>query len=98
MSFLLLLVEEGAHEGGPMLLDPEGFGLVFWTAVTFLVVLIALYKNAWGPLMTALDTREANIAGQVADARRVKDEAEALRAKYEAQLEGIRREAQKIID
>ena len=95
---LLLFLAEGAHADTHFLLDPHGVGLVFWTAVTFSVVLLALHKLAWGPLTSALDQREAAIAGQVADSRRIRDEAEAVRLKYEAQLEGIRREAQKIID
>ena len=97
MSFLLQLAE-GGHGEVHALLDPHGFGLVFWTAVTFLIVLVALYKVAWNPLMGALDQRELAIVGQVDASRKVREEAEALKAKYEAQLEGIRREAQKIID
>lgn len=95
---LFLFLAEGGHGEVHTLLDPHGFGLVFWTALTFVFVLIALHRVAWGPLTAALDQREASIAGQVAESRRIRDEAEAVRLKYEAQLEGIRREAQKIID
>lgn len=95
MSWLLLLAADG--HGDP-LLDPHGPGLVVWTAITFACVMVVLYKFAWGPLMEALDKREANIAGKVADAEKVHAEAEGLRQKYEDQLEGIRKEAQQIID
>jgi F-type H+-transporting ATPase subunit b len=97
MSWLLLLAADG-HGDVHTLLDPHGAGLVFWTAITFSIVLVVLYKFAWGPLAEALDQREANIAGKVADAEKVHADAEALRKKYEDQLEGIRQEAQQIID
>lgn len=97
MSWLLLLAAEG-HGDTPPLLDPHGAGLVVWTAITFGCVLVVLYKFAWGPLMEALDKREASIAGKVADAAKVHAEAEVLRKKYEDQLESVRQEAQQIIN
>lgn len=97
MSLLIFLAAEG-EEHVSALLDPHGPGLVVWTAITFAIVLMVLYKFTWDPMMEALDKREANIAGKVADAERVHQEAEAVRKKYEDQLESVRQEAQQIID
>ena len=36
-------------------------GIFLWTIVTFFIVLIILKAKAWGPLMDALDKREAEI-------------------------------------
>ena len=99
MNFLSLLAESGGHSDAPQWwLDPHGAGLVVWTAATFAVVLMILYKLAWGPFVDALDKREEAIAGQVEASRKVRAEAEAIKQQYEAQLEGVRQEAQQIID
>ena len=36
-------------------------GLLFWTIVTFLILLVVLKKIAWGPIITALESREKEI-------------------------------------
>jgi len=95
MSALLHLLAEGDPH---YLLDPHGGGLVFWTGLVFFLVLLALYRLAWGPIVEALDKREDAIAGQVEEAERIRGEAEGVKARYEDQLENIRQEAQKIID
>ena len=30
-------------------------GLIFWTAITFVIVLLILKKIAWGPILNALE-------------------------------------------
>lgn len=97
MNLPLRLAVEGAHAES-WLLDPHAGGLVFWTAVTFAFVLLALYKMAWGPLLKALADREAAIEGAVRTAEQTRLEAERIRQDYEAKLESIRQEAQSIID
>ncbi|MDP6038416.1 MAG: F0F1 ATP synthase subunit B, partial [Candidatus Latescibacteria bacterium] len=42
------------------LLNPNS-GLIIWTLITFVLVLLVLKKVAWGPLLSALDQRETNI-------------------------------------
>lgn len=98
MNFFLLLAESGGHAEHHWWLDPHGAGLVVWTGATFAVVLMVLYKLAWGPFTDALDKREEAIAGQVEASRKLRAEAEALKQQYESQLEGVRQEAQQIID
>ena len=38
-------------------------GLMIWTWVTFFIVLGILARKAWGPMIEALDKREADIRG-----------------------------------
>lgn len=61
-------------------------GLFIWTIVTFLVLVFLLRKFAWGPLLAALERRQAVIAGAVGDARKAKEE-----------LEGVRHDAAQLI-
>lgn len=98
MSVLLQLLAAGDGHHAPPLLDPHGFGLIFWTGLIVGLVMIALYKLAWGPLLEALDKREQAIAGAIEEAAQTKREAEAVKQRYEDQLEQVRQEAQKIID
>ncbi|MCY4573669.1 MAG: F0F1 ATP synthase subunit B [Gemmatimonadetes bacterium] len=72
-------------------------GLAFWTLLTFLTLLFILGKYAWGPLLGALDKREKGIQGNIDDAKRQRDEAEALLAEYREQLAEGRRQAQAMV-
>jgi F-type H+-transporting ATPase subunit b len=54
-------------------------GLFIWTIVTFLVLVFLLRRFAWGPLLAALERRNAVIAGAVDDARTAKEELERVR-------------------
>lgn len=96
MNVYLLIAADDAHPD--WWLDPHGVGLAFWTAVTFAVVVLILYRKAWGPLLNALDARERGIVGQKEEAEKIRLDAEAIRRRYEEQLEGIRKEAQQIIN
>ncbi|NTU45758.1 MAG: F0F1 ATP synthase subunit B [Chlorobiaceae bacterium] len=86
------------------LLSPEP-GLIFWTAVTFVIVLLILKKVAWGPILTALEEREKGIQSSIDRAYHAKDEAEAalrknseLLAKADAESDKIIREGKDFAD
>ena len=87
------------QEAGPAWdkLFSVNLGLAFWTLLTFLTLLIILGKYAWGPLLGALDKREKGIQGNIDDAKRQRDEAEALLAEYREQLAEGRRQAQAMV-
>ena len=36
-------------------------GLLFWTIITFLILLVVLKKIAWKPILDALESREKEI-------------------------------------
>lgn len=87
------------QEAGPAWdsLFSVNLGVAVWTLLTFLTLLIILGKYAWGPLLGALDKREKGIQDNIDDAKRQRDEAEALLAEYREQLAEGRRQAQAMV-
>ena len=73
------------------------FGLAFWNVLTFLTLLVVLGVFGWRPMMAALAAREKGIQDNIDDARRQRDEAEALLAEYREQLAEGRRHAQAMV-
>ncbi len=89
------------------LLTPA-FGTAFWATVAFLAVLFILRKVAWGPILKALDDREASIANSLHEAERAREEMAELnsdnerllqeaRAKRDAMLKESREIAEKLV-
>jgi F-type H+-transporting ATPase subunit b len=72
-------------------------GLFIWTIVTFLVLLALLAKFAWGPLLQALDSRQAAIRKALDDAQQAKQELERLEQESAAIIRKARTEAESII-
>jgi F-type H+-transporting ATPase subunit b len=68
---------EGGGKGASALITPE-IGLMFWTLVTFLVLLALLGKFAWGPIVNAMNAREEGIKGDLDRARKERDDAQRL--------------------
>jgi F-type H+-transporting ATPase subunit b len=87
---------EAAH-AAPSLFSVEP-GLLIWTIVTFLVVLVVLRMTAWGPLMEALAEREQRISGAIQEADRIKSEAQQLFARYQTMMDKAKDEAHSILD
>lgn len=73
------------------------FGLAFWNVLTFLTLLAVLGWFGWKPIMAALDAREKGIQDNIDDAKRQRDEAEALLTEYREQLAEGRRQAQAMV-
>jgi F-type H+-transporting ATPase subunit b len=72
-------------------LDP---GLYIWTIATFLTLLWALWKFAWGPLLKALDERQKTIAAAVDDARQAREQLERAQQESAGVLAQARVEAE----
>lgn len=71
----------------------------FWVAVSFFIFLgIALKFGVGRLIVDALDKRTKQIASDLAEARRFRDEAEALLKAYEAKRIAAEQEAQSIVD
>ena len=68
-----------------------------WTLITFIVVLLVLWKFAWGPIAKSLQEREERIRKAIADAEEAKNKAEALEKQFEEKLDSARSEAEAII-
>lgn len=78
-----------------MNVDP---GLMIWTVVTFVLLLVVLRLTAWKPLVGALEAREQRIRESIEDADRIKHEAEEVMDRYQAMMTQAKSEAQAIID
>ena len=63
--------------------------LVVTQLLGFLVLLWALNKWAFGPLLAILESRRAKIAGEFAAAERAKAEAQDEKSRYQQELRGI---------
>jgi len=74
-----------------------GFGLVFWTIITFLILLFILRKFAWKPILTALNDREENIQGALDAAEDAKKEMQNLQADNEKLIKEARAEREAML-
>lgn len=72
-------------------------GLIIWTWLTFFIVLGILARKAWGPMIEALDKRQAGIRSALDAADRARADAEQLTLKYQEQLQASRKEAQQML-
>jgi F-type H+-transporting ATPase subunit b len=88
-----VLASEGAAagEGGSALITPH-IGLIFWTLVTFLLLLVLLSKYAWGPIVAAMNAREEGIKGDLDNARSEREEALKLVEEHRALINLARKE------
>ncbi len=78
------------------LLSPS-YGLMFWTLIIFLVLMVVLAKFAFKPITAAVEAREQKLEDAIEAARRDREEAARLLAEHRAALDASRGEAQKII-
>ena len=73
------------------LIEP-GIGLIFWTSLTFILLLVILGKFAWKPILTAIKTREKGIAEALASAENALKDMRELKSANEAILNQARTE------
>jgi len=78
------------------ILTPEP-GLVFWTTLTFFILLFILKRVAWKPIIRALKVREEYIAFSLRDADQAKEELARISKKQKEIIEEGRRERDVII-
>ena len=82
----------------PMSWDQVKGDLTIWTAVVFLVLMLILWKFAWGPLAEGLDKRERHIADQIFQANEANQKAKDLLAGYEKKLADSQDEVRAILE
>ena len=92
---LLAQEEHAAAEGG--LLDPKA-GLMVWTLLIFIILLVVLSKVAYKPLLAAVEAREAALEKALGDAKRDRDAAAVLLAEQQKALAEARAEMQKALN
>ncbi len=79
---------------GLLRVDP---GLMLWTIITFIVLLLIMWKAAWRPIVDALDARAEKIRFDIDNAERTRQEAEKLLSQHKAMMDNSRNEASQII-
>jgi len=74
-----------------------GFGLIFWTAITFLFLLIILRKFAWKPILGAVSEREEGIKNALNEADKARQEMVNLKSDNEKILKEARAEREALL-
>ena len=75
-----------------MNLVTPGEGLIFWTTLSFIILLILLRKFAWKPILSAVSTREESISSALNAAEEAKKEMANLTSTNERLLNEAREE------
>ena len=83
LSLTIALVQEQHAARGPLSVE---FGLMFWTLVVFVALLVILRKFAWPAILGAVEARERALEEQLAEAERNRAEAARLLAEHERLL------------
>ncbi len=92
---LLLLLQEGTQLPAPFRPTP---GLMIWTWVVFIALLVMLSKTAFPMIVKATVDRENRIKKDLADAERLRDESAALLEEQREMLANARGEAVEIVN
>ncbi len=74
-----------------------GFGLVFWTIITFIFLVVILKKFAWKPILGAVSDREEGIKEALASAEKARLEMQNLNADNERILKEARAEREALL-
>ncbi len=72
-------------------------GLIFWTTLTFVILLVVLRKYAWPSVLRALKVREETISFALEDAKHAKEEVEMMEQKRRKITEEARKERDLIL-
>ncbi len=75
-----------------MELVTPSIGLIFWTTITFLILLVLLGRYAWKPILKAVKDREESIEGALNSAAKARAEMERLKSDNEKILIEARKE------
>ncbi len=75
-----------SEEGGLSGIISIAPGSMLWTILTFLILLVILWKFAWGPIVRGLEAREEKIHGAIEKAQTDREEAAKRLSEYEEKL------------
>ena len=78
------------------LLSPN-VGLMFWITITFLLLMFVLRRFAWGPITSALTTREHRIEESIRSAEKALEEARQIQADNTRARQEAEQSAQQIL-
>jgi F-type H+-transporting ATPase subunit b len=79
---------------GLLKVDP---GLLLWTIITFVVMMLILWKVAWRPIIDAMDARAEKVRFEIDNAERTRQEAEKLLSQHKAMMDNAKNETSQII-
>ncbi|HEV8539472.1 MAG TPA: F0F1 ATP synthase subunit B [Bacteroidota bacterium] len=79
------------------MLEPNP-GLIIWTLVTFILLMVILRKLAWKPLLEALHKREEHVRESIERAERARQESERILEENRKQLANAEAEAHRILN
>ncbi|MCH7591221.1 MAG: F0F1 ATP synthase subunit B [Planctomycetes bacterium] len=88
----------GSEGGDSPSLFTGDLGNIFWSLLTFFMVLVVLGKFAWKPMLGALQSREDFIRSSLEQAKADREAAEGRLKEYEAKLTAARQEATEIVE
>ena len=71
--------------------------LIFWSVISFVLLLFLLKKFAYPPILAMLEAREKKIAGDIQGAEDLKAEADKLKRDFEEQLKTAHDKATMIV-
>jgi F-type H+-transporting ATPase subunit b len=74
-----------------------GIGLIFWTTIIFILLLLILKKFAWKPIISAIDSRNKSIEDALLAAEKTKAEMVSLQANNEKIMQEARQEYDSLI-
>lgn len=95
LAALPAAAQEAAQEP-PKLLSPNA-GLMFWTLVIFLILLLVLTRFAFKPITAAVEAREKALEDAIEAARRDREEAAALLAEHRRLVDQAHADAQRFV-
>jgi F-type H+-transporting ATPase subunit b len=96
IAYCLSLITLASESGGNLVeVDP---GVVIWTFITFVLLLLILKKYAWKPILSAIDQRESAIKESLEKAEKVQEEAKKTLEENKEKLAQAEEEARKIIE
>jgi F-type H+-transporting ATPase subunit b len=72
--------------------------LLFWSIVSFGILLFLLYRYAFPVIFRLLEERERKIRDSLDEAERVRGEAQALLTQYEEKIKGAQQDVQNILE
>ena len=78
------------------LITPE-LGLIFWTGISFLILLFILGKFAWKPILNSVNERENSIVDALKEADKARQEMQDLKTDNERILKEARAERDSLL-
>lgn len=94
MLYVSMLFLQEEHTAGPLSVEP---GLMIWTVVIFVALLVILQRTAWPAILGAVEAREKALEQQLAEAERNRAEAAQLLAEHKKLMGDAKAQAHAIV-